>query len=1039
MQFCRALKTPFNSNLAAVVLAAFLVPALAYADCETLLFAPLTHKALDQRWQTKLAQITKTHPLRGSDYIENEIDNEQPSETGPKAFQDMIGPYLKFASTPEASSPFTSVVHHFEGKSTFPVDAEVEWHGRKTTTTVFASLPKMIRPTPSGRLISKRDYPVVLVHLHGGGTATANGKNGMSIAQALEKLNIPVLAPDMPGHGRATSKIDGFAHFKDQADWLLKLIDQMVDPDVKIVLSGHSWGGEFAVFMQRLSYLPEYKRFSKFISLAPPVDVSMGGDVSRKAEFEEWFAKAFPSLNDKSSEKDMDFTLNVRRYGKDANIPGMFCQFTDNEFSLPTLSPEQQAGLTELQVVIPRHDLVTYVGRETEAEQNYGSLALPSKLTFIEEGHNFQNPPNPNDPNAPKLRAGHGAPFDIYEDGTTSIIGYKMIAEWVLGVVPGGVIKSDPTPVSKAETSLQNAFLYYANHFTYREMLKGLETYASLNSRDKADFASKFANARDLVKKLGEREVTEEREFEKFARGPLVTELAKKHGLDEILNINRLDTELKFRPLTEARKVELEKYVADVAVADQETKELKVDSPEVNQMLAKIKEDFAPVIARLKLPGDLSGYAEKRAALERNKKNLDKQQKADFSDLSRLQQRMREVEAATSRVYNGLRDARVAQVKKPEGVVDVRAANWELNPERSDARTDILKKISAEYPAEFERRKVERLAAVHAEIMALPRIPEGTSNAAELRAHAEDLSWAARYAYVPAGRTELQPLADEINGLLLERKSFAVDESRGLNSIEKWVAEMRKAQDRRGALFKSWDKAIKESDVSSPLLNELGTALEADFQELNRTKDAYDELEREFIRRLLRTANLDEKHVRALSPEIKAARALAISARDRYMKAASELEVEKMRESVAGHLTGSPEDVARVQNAATQLFGQNYPEGAPGSAVSVARDLEDKVESLRQRLSLIDQSLDALQAKYAEAIHALPESENQYGVPDRFERVNILELLDQGYAQTMQSLESAPKLSALDKSLLTFDSFIPDFNREAQSKDPANY
>ena len=91
-----------------------------------------------------------------------------------------------------------------EGRS-IAVHQDMEWHGRRTSTAVFASLPKTLKPNPTGKLVGA-DYPVVYVHLHGGGTPTATGMNAMSIGQALAAKGIPMIAMDFP------PRPDGIVH-----------------------------------------------------------------------------------------------------------------------------------------------------------------------------------------------------------------------------------------------------------------------------------------------------------------------------------------------------------------------------------------------------------------------------------------------------------------------------------------------------------------------------------------------------------------------------------------------------------------------------------------------------------------------------------------------------------------------------------------------------------------------------------------------------------------------------------------------------------
>src|SRR6185312_16325932 len=122
--------------------------------------------------------------------IEVEIKKEQVGEIGPRALQQLLGKDQSFVSTPAPSAPMDTAVNlHLEAKS-LPVHVDQEWHGHRTSTTVFASLPKAVKPR-DGQYLVGAEYPVVLISLHGGATPTATGKNGMSIGEALAPYGIP--------------------------------------------------------------------------------------------------------------------------------------------------------------------------------------------------------------------------------------------------------------------------------------------------------------------------------------------------------------------------------------------------------------------------------------------------------------------------------------------------------------------------------------------------------------------------------------------------------------------------------------------------------------------------------------------------------------------------------------------------------------------------------------------------------------------------------------------------------------------------------
>src|SRR5665213_3545759 len=125
----------------------FPVYASSKSSCEILLdpIKPVTLKTLRERNTEKLNLFEKEHPMPGFDNIEDEIRNEQVGVVGPRAIQQMLGNAYSFISTPAPSAAMDTAVNvHEEGKS-FPVHLDLQWHGIRTSTAVYASLPKTIK------------------------------------------------------------------------------------------------------------------------------------------------------------------------------------------------------------------------------------------------------------------------------------------------------------------------------------------------------------------------------------------------------------------------------------------------------------------------------------------------------------------------------------------------------------------------------------------------------------------------------------------------------------------------------------------------------------------------------------------------------------------------------------------------------------------------------------------------------------------------------------------------------------------------------
>ncbi|NJL24227.1 MAG: alpha/beta fold hydrolase, partial [Calothrix sp. SM1_5_4] len=228
-------------------------------------------------------EFHKQVPRVGFDNIEAQASSEQPADhTVPLALRQAFRPGVGFVATPVPTSPDPATVSLLDEKYSFVTHVETQWRGRKAVTAAYVSLP-VPKGYSAGDYLIGPENDVVLVHLHGGGTPTATGKNAMSIGEKLAPRGLATLALDLPGHGIATKNPDGLLDFESQVDFLLQQIEQLVHPGVKVVLSGHSWGGAIAVYMHRHSNEPKYARIERFLALSPPVDVTLGGDAKSRS------------------------------------------------------------------------------------------------------------------------------------------------------------------------------------------------------------------------------------------------------------------------------------------------------------------------------------------------------------------------------------------------------------------------------------------------------------------------------------------------------------------------------------------------------------------------------------------------------------------------------------------------------------------------------------------------------------------------------------------------------------------------------------
>ena len=86
--------------------------------------------------------IYQAVPPRGFDMHEVEAANEQIADPwAPLSFQQMLPEGIGFVSTPTQSSPEPSTTGILAENFSFPLFAENQWHGRRTSTVAYVFAP----------------------------------------------------------------------------------------------------------------------------------------------------------------------------------------------------------------------------------------------------------------------------------------------------------------------------------------------------------------------------------------------------------------------------------------------------------------------------------------------------------------------------------------------------------------------------------------------------------------------------------------------------------------------------------------------------------------------------------------------------------------------------------------------------------------------------------------------------------------------------------------------------------------------------------
>ncbi len=911
-----------------------------------------------------------------------------------------------------------------EGRS-LAVHVDVPWDGRRTSTAAFVSLPLPRVNSPSKFLVGPQ-YPVVLVHLHGGGTPTATGRNAMSIAREIGKRGIPVVGIDLPGHGRATRNPEGLETFKKQADWLMKAVKQLVDPKVKIVLSGHSWGGQFALFMHRLSLDPNYSRISQYIALSPPVDISLGGSLKEKLDFEQNYAQNFERFKDQIAPSDFEFQSNLLNSGKDSDIGAFFTNLTDLDFRMPPLSDEEQARLKKLTVVVGSADGLVYVGREEPFQKALGGLKAPSQFILLGPGTTWKSK-TPQD----LLPTGHNI-FDRYVDGTTTLQTYQLISDTVLD--GGANLPSNESTGSPNLDLIDRAFRHYANFFGFREMLQGRVEFVATDTEHRQAIAQRKGQLEEYLRRIS---IVED-ELQKMMEGrqPIpsvqqaVEALRLRLGISENINVRRAEEDLATPPLTPERKALLEKFIAQIKEADRLMRDSYVD-PQYDDDLAELNKEYQPLLTELGMP-DVTGYKAKLDEFNDGKKELAGDQARIRGALSRLHQRMIDLNKKRESRFGVARDAKLSAINSPPGVRDQRSALRELNLDHSPERRAKLKAFVAEHDTVEAEAKQKVIDELKARIDLQPR-PPGVSGPEEARVQKAEQESYLNFTFVPRGQPEIAEMARQIRDLIEEVNELELGD-KSAPSLDKLEASVKLLRVKRAGMLKNWDHLWKTGGLSSPTVAKRDRGVQGTLANYKALYFAYENKKSDYLLELKESGRLTAANILALTPEIKSLRRKVQHAKQIYFRLRGELDTIRGVEGVAGRLEGPPESVKKATVLATEVWGHDFARTrlpAPNSLTQQLKVEEGILTNRQEQLAERELELNELRYRYVRAMSALNQR-----LPFQVHRVDLGRLFHQPLAQVIAELNTKPATAtALAQMLAQWESYLGKMRTESQSRD----
>ena len=280
--------------------------------------------------------------------------------------------------TPSLNTEHPAVAARFIPITGVSAHLEIQSDGQEFTTQAYFNMPILTSEqqlTDTQFLFSpQKGHKLIIYHGHGGGTPMAEAMNASSLAQYTVKHGLPLLAVDQHGHGKGPNT--PLLSYDDKIEYNLRILEKTVHPEVLIILSGHSWGGEDLMYFWT-QYYPKHKdgRFKQILRqivgvmpLSPPTDLAMGnGSARQRVEIEESLFRGMandPIFATRIAEKDREFLINILRSGKSSLNALWKTILTQIYLNLPLPDSEAMKELPFIRIYMGKRDGLVYVGRE---------------------------------------------------------------------------------------------------------------------------------------------------------------------------------------------------------------------------------------------------------------------------------------------------------------------------------------------------------------------------------------------------------------------------------------------------------------------------------------------------------------------------------------------------------------------------------------------------------------------------------------------------------------------------------------------------
>lgn len=966
-------------------------------DCESRLLIksefPITLPFLSSSAREGIKNARVTQPRRDFFDIDGESRIDRTGIEGPKALQGYLGSNVRFMAVPSANSPTDITVGSPEEGISLPVRVEAQWQDDPAGTLAYVNLPYKVNPSETEFLVGEQ-YEHVLIHLHGGGTQHARGENSTTLGIALGKRGIPVIGIDLPGHGDGPS---GTILTSEQVmDWIVEqILPKLVHANVKVTLSGHSWGAMLAVFLRNNSHNPKYARIVDVISLSPGVDTSLGGDAKTKLEFERWFEDNFHKFKDQIAASDYDFLSNTIENDKLSTLGAYATVASALDYNTPVMSLEQQKDLINMLIITGKADGLVYVGREKFYQLAWGNLKEGSQLILLDPGTTFKSK-DAND----LIPTGHQL-FDLQIPGTTSALVYKLMGDRILGgrasakpAPEDGVNPKKLTDEEKKMRAIKNVLddvlRQYAHFFPFRKLVENFVRYKRVPTEHLKAGTMRKRSLDEYVNKVTSTQSRMTAERNKILQKK-TEELRASIGITERLDLNRAQEELNYVELTAERKATLENFIANAAAVEADLKARGDDEQyktEAAQLWATHK-DF------LESKGihELSGYLTLHSSFQGKKKGDAKsEEEKTRTQLATIDREYKRLDSEKATRFGQERSRLTAAIDPNSGLTDPKAAARELAADRSPERREKILKYIFEYPKVVAQADAAFENMLQNEIDKIAK-PEGVTSIEDARLLARNEEELLNLMYAIPDQPEIQNVVGKIHNAMVEKDLIQKGSSTQLR-IDDLEKELHALKVERERIVKQWEALWKENPPTSEKIEKLRADYKAQLDVLidahHKMAHAIDDyLQQEFVSGNKLTRTTIEKRPQSLRDLEKAFRTERLKFLDRKNK----LQVVITEEALAGHLIG--EKALEAKKLASELSLK------PFSLTSRIHELEKTVEFLRERESILTQKKERLHWQYAQLL-----KQKGINTPYDVEKIEAYNLLDQPLEQLIEKMKT---------------------------------